>query len=324
MSTGRTTLPQLYYQGNELDMSEGMLGELRVSTEVLGDRAELHRRMAADGYLYLPGYLNRESVEAGRDALLRKLSGEGALDERYEVAMGVAKSGKSLNFEPDLAQDNLQLDKVLYSGEMMEFYDFFLGGKATHFDYTWFRAKSPGADTATTPHCDIVYMGRGTHDLYTSWVPFSDIPYKMGGLMLLEGSHHNEKLRSGYCKVDVDAYCENVPEAAEIVARARAEQREPTAEERAIVSGAFTGAYAPDAIAAQRELRGRWLTAEYQMGDLLVFCMHIMHASSDNQTDLVRLSSDSRYQLASEPQDQRWMGEDPPKHGIRAKEGMIC
>jgi len=55
-----------------------------------------------------------------------------------------------------------------------------------------------------------------------------------------------------------------------------------------------------------------------------VFCMNLMHSSSDNQTDRVRLSSDSRYQLASEPQDTRWIGEDPPKHGIRAKEGMIC
>ena len=60
------------------------------------------------------------------------------------------------------------------------------------------------------------------------------------------------------------------------------------------------------------------------MGDLLVFCMDLLHASTDNQTDRVRLSSDSRYQLASEPQDGRWIGENPPKHGIRAKEGMIC
>ena len=33
---------------------------------------------------------------------------------------------------------------------------------------------------------------------------------------------------------------------------------------------------------------------------------------------------DSRYQLASEPVDERWIGVDPPKHGIRAKQGMIC
>ena len=323
MST-RKAIPQLYYSGNAMDMSENMVGDLRVSTEALGDRAELHQRFAADGYLYLPGYLDRDDVEAARMALLRKLSADGALDERYGIAEAVLKPGKVFSFEPNLAEDNRFLDKVLYSGRMMEFYGFFLGGKATHFDHTWFRAKSPGFATATSPHCDIVFMGRGTHNLYTSWVPFSDVPYEMGGLMLLEGSHFNEELRSGYCQRDVDAYCENVPGAAEIVASLRAEQREPTQEERDVISPTWGGQLSKDAITLQRELTGRWLTAEYSLGDLLVFCMHIVHASSDNQTDRVRLSSDSRYQLASEPQDQRWMGDDPPKHGIRAKQGMIC
>jgi ectoine hydroxylase-related dioxygenase (phytanoyl-CoA dioxygenase family) len=66
------------------------------------------------------------------------------------------------------------------------------------------------------------------------------------------------------------------------------------------------------------------LTAEYEMGDVLVFTMFTMHAASDNHTNRVRLSTDTRYQLASEPADERWIGEDPPKHGIHAKEGVIC
>ena len=69
---------------------------------------------------------------------------------------------------------------------------------------------------------------------------------------------------------------------------------------------------------------GRWLTAEYRMGDSLALSMHTMHASPDNHTDQIRLSSDSRYQLASEPADDRWVGENPPLHGIRAHRGMIC
>jgi len=39
--------------------------------------------------------------------------------------------------------------------------------------------------------------------------------------------------------------------------------------------------------------------------------MHAMHGSMDNQTDHVRLSSNTRYQLASEPVDERWIGADP-------------
>ena len=85
-----------------------------------------------------------------------------------------------------------------------------------------------------------------------------------------------------------------------------------------------SGAYSNDAIAVREELRGRWLTSKYKMGDLLVFCMYLLHASSDNQTDRIRLSSDSRYQLAREAVDERWIGADPPAHGIRAKRGMVC
>jgi ectoine hydroxylase-related dioxygenase (phytanoyl-CoA dioxygenase family) len=56
---------------------------------------------------------------------------------------------------------------------------------------------------------------------------------------------------------------------------------------------------------------GRWLTAEYRMGDVLIFSIYTMHASTDNRSEsAVRLSSDTRYQLASEPVDPRWVGAD--------------
>ena len=60
------------------------------------------------------------------------------------------------------------------------------------------------------------------------------------------------------------------------------------------------------------------------MGDLLVFGMHMMHASHDNQTEELRISTDSRYQLASEPVDERWVGDNPSAHSIHAKRGTIC
>ena len=48
------------------------------------------------------------------------------------------------------------------------------------------------------------------------------------------------------------------------------------------------------------------------------------HASMDNQTDQIRLSTDTRYQLASEPVDERWIGDNPIAHGLESKRGMIC
>ena len=86
----------------------------------------------------------------------------------------------------------------------------------------------------------------------------------------------------------------------------------------------MAGAFSKDAIAARAKLGNRWLTTDYAMGDLLVFSMYTMHASMDNQSSQIRLSTDTRYQLASEPVDERWIGENPIAHGVESKRGMIC
>jgi hypothetical protein len=53
---------ELTYQGAPLDMAE--VGPLRRSNDALEDRDELHRRMGEDGYLFLPGLLDRDEVVA--------------------------------------------------------------------------------------------------------------------------------------------------------------------------------------------------------------------------------------------------------------------
>lgn len=321
-------IPELTYGDCVLDMDQ--VGLLRRSDDALHDRDELHRRMGEDGYLYLPGLLNRDQVIAARGELCDRLHRAGMLDYSRPVIECVAAPQAQIDaaatrpFMPELARDNAPLYNVIYDGAMIDFYTFFLGGPVRHFDYTWFRAKQPGTNTATTPHHDFVYMGRGTPDLYTSWTPFSDVPFAMGGLMMLEKSHTHEGLLQGYGQTDVDIYCANRGNAEEIVAAAQTAGRELTGEERQQIDWNSTGAYSSDAIATRKELGGRWLLDEYRMGDVLVFSMHIMHASSDNQTECIRLSSDSRYQLASKPVDDRWIGDDPPAHGIRAKRGMVC
>ena len=313
------------FKGVELEATPSALGTLRCSDDASGDYAALRQRMQEDGYLFMPGLLDREAVLEARHEVARRLAEAGLLDPTRPVEECIAAAGAEVGFMAEVARDNPQLDAVLYAGPMMDFYRGFLGGPVRHFDYTWFRTKSPGPN-ATQPHYDLVYMGRGTHQLYTSWTPLSDIPMSMGGLMVLENSHRQQELIATYGQQDVDLYCENDPDSSALVADARAAARDLSGEERGRVqwqSPTF-GSYSEDADATRRELGGRWLTAEYRMGDLLVFSMYTMHASADNHSDQIRLSSDSRYQLASEPVDERWIGEDPPLHGIRAHRGMIC
>ncbi len=318
----------LTFRGSRLGGSPDCFGELRRSNDILSDRDALRARMAKDGYLYLPGLLDKDDALAARREIMERLAALGALDEGYPLMEGVyrlgGKTGGKTGGMYDFTLNNPPLMNLLYSGPMIAFYEHFLDGPVAHFDYTWFRVKAPGATSPTQPHYDIVYMGRGTKNLYTSWTPLGDVPYEMGGLMLLENSHRLDELKQTYGQTDVDKYCENEDDDVRIVETARAENRELMPEERSRVRWNSTGSYSTDAVEVRNKFDRRWLAADYKLGDLLVFSMYTMHASSDNHTDRIRISSDSRYQLASEPQDERWIGANPSAHGIRSKRGMIC
>jgi len=303
----------LTYLGKPVDTSPSAFGELRSSIHLLQDPEMLRSRMEEDGYLYLPGLLHRDEVLAAREEVLRRLDAQGCIDRGYPLLDAVPSRDVTDGFVHKLAEENQPLEQAIFHGPMMDFYRDFLGGPVRHFDYIWLRAKRPGTTDATPPHLDVVFMGRGTRKLYTSWTPLEDIPMEKGGLMVLEGSHKLDDLRNGYGAMDVDTYCENKSEAAAI------RSGEKQWEDRV-----HNGQYQMDAVEARAHLGGRWLTADYRAGDVLVFCVYLMHASLDNHTRGFRASTDSRYQLASEPVDDRWIGKNPKAHGPLGKVGMIC
>jgi hypothetical protein len=304
-----TTLPRLTSQGIELDQSPQTFGELRRSDDAFNDVETLRARMNSDGYLFLPGYLNREEVLSARHEMLLRLAQEGVLDESAPLDEGRVKPNVNMQFRADLALENAELQQVLYNGAMMQFWAKFFGEEVRHFDFTWVRAVAPGH--GTPPHCDVVYMGRGTQELYTAWTPLGDTTLKMGGLMMLENSHKHQKLRENYGRKDVDTYCTN--------------KRGDDFREMGGGGNIRPGGWLSNQPHKLRErLGGRWLTNEFRAGDLLVFSVFTVHASLDNQSDKIRLSSDSRYQRASQPADERWIGANPIGHGPEGKRGMIC
>jgi hypothetical protein len=304
----------LSFKGQPLDTTGRSFGELRASTDALDDVGELHGRFKADGYIYLPGLLDRETLLAARLIMLESLADLDFVDLDYPLSEGVAKREITVSAMEmkRLSKNNELLRQALFAGPMISFYERFLGGPIRPLDFTWCRVKSSAAESATSPHYDIVFMGRGTKNLHTSWTPLGDIPRQMGGLMILENSHRQQEIKATYGQSDVDVYCTNWPDAAEIESGQKRWQ------------GTGSGTYSADAVALREQLNSRWLTTDYQLGDLLVFSMYTMHASMDNHTNRLRLSTDTRYQLAAEPVDERWIGEDPIAHGPEAKKGIIC
>ena len=154
--------------------------------------------------------MDRDEVMVVRTELCDRLKKAAVLDSDDPALEWVIATGEKSNsaatspFTPALARDNPALNRVIYDGAMMCFYELFLGGTVRHHDYTWFRAKQPGTNTATTPHCGIVYMGQGTTELDTSWTSFGDVPYEMGRLdgarRLAIGYRVKDGIRADQCR----------------------------------------------------------------------------------------------------------------------------
>ena len=295
--------------GYELDTSASAFGFMRSSADSAGDPVELARRLADDGYLYLPGFFDPALILAARAAITDRLAAEGSLDPAHPSIAAIARPDKKLSYRGDLARHNAAVERVVYGPELLGFYAALFGEAVRHFDHTWFRAVSRGM--GTTPHCDLVYMGRGTRELLTAWIPYGDIPLEMGGVMLLEDSHKKSARIKNYLEVDVDSYCENRPKEVEKVA----------------VKGGWShpGVLSKNPATLRAKLGGRWLTCpDYKIGDFVTFGMTIVHGGLDNQTDRLRFSSDTRYQRASEPIDERWIGANPPANTLAGKRGRVC
>lgn len=124
------------------------------------------------------------------------------------------------------------------------------------------------------------YITRGTRNVWSAWIPLGDVPQSNGPIMVLERSHLHEQLRNTYGKRDAD--------------------REKM------------GWLSDDPVGLRERLGGRWLSTDFEAGDVLLFGPDLEHASLDNNSPDGRcqLSSDTRYQLASDPLDERYNGED--------------
>ncbi|CAN5731102.1 hypothetical protein BH09VER1_BH09VER1_39380 [soil metagenome] len=292
------TSSPLLSSGYALDMSPKAFGELRSSIDLLGQVELLRQNLAEDGYLYLPGFFHRADVLAVRDEFLCRLASCRALHPEYPIFEGIASDLPAKVMRDDIMSGNSSVRNLVFSPQLMSFYESLLGGKATHYDHIWTRLIRPGK--GTLPHCDLPFMGRGTHHVMTAWIPYRDTSLEMGGLIVLEKSHLQAERIHNYLKLDADAYCEN-----------RNAYR-------------FPGHLSRNPISLREKFGGRWLTSEFKAGDLLTFGMKFVHASLDNQTSAYRISTDTRYQLASEPIDHRWVGDITEEWAAQHRIGMIC
>src|ERR687897_1691443 len=86
----RTQAERVVSRGQELELSPEAFGELRRSDDLVRPESgvrdvqrhvvSLRERLAEDGYLFLPGYLDREEVQGVRHELCGQLAAQGVIE----------------------------------------------------------------------------------------------------------------------------------------------------------------------------------------------------------------------------------------------------
>jgi hypothetical protein len=268
--------------GYVLDESPQRLGALEAVPEHERlDRDALWTRLRRDGYLYLKGHLNPETANSFRGYYFEQLEGANITAPGTDPQEGISSPE-----DVDRAKMREVLFGTIVPGseyqtlcahpDIAGWFSWFLQDEAHLHRRKIIRHTKPGEagiGTATQAHYDLVYLREGSDRVLSMWIPLGDCPVARGGLAYLENSHHW------------------------VMAQERA------------------GTLAQPAASITADLPGladkhntRWLVTDYEAGDVMVHSAHMVHASTDNvdPANKLRLSTDIRYQRATEPIDWRW------------------
>lgn len=272
----------------DLTYPSAQMGELADSSHLMGDVVALQARMARDGFLLLRGLLDRDVVMQARRTIFEHMAAQEALVPNTPILEGVMPAGgrgvpmmgkQGISYHPDVLA-------AIESPRLFSFFADYFAEPASTFKYKWLRAV--GNEAYTGAHCDTVYMGLGSQRLHTVWLPLGDTPVEHGTLTMCAGSNHLAsfaKIRQTYGRMDVD---------------------------RDRIDGWFSR----DPMEIVEQFGGAWQTTDFKAGDVMIFGMYTMHASTTNLTNRFRLSCDVRYQPASDPVDKRWGGDRVTGHTV--------
>ena len=253
------------------------------------DPAQRRDRLAQAGYLWLRGLIPAERCRVARDEIVGRLVPHGCLDPRRSPSDLPWVEGRPVAPMFQETRDRQPaVTAAVQCAEVRSAIEVLMQGPAEPSTYLWTRPVPPGA--ATGVHIDQVYMGLGSPRILTTWCCLDAVPRPRGGLAVMPGSHRARelaRLRETYGASDVD---------------------------RDQVDGTFDESPVDFRQRYGDPWGGTWATAEFGVGDVMIFGMFLIHASVVNASDRYRLSCDARWTPTGEPMDPRWFGPAPLGH----------
>jgi len=237
---------------------------LRNSADAVGDIEVLRWRLVADGYVFLPGYLDVNQISDVQGRLREGWASVGWLTSPQTLTA----AGRDLRFTRDsfatvypAVQRVEQFHRLAHADRLVRLVSGLLGGEVFCHPAKVARISPPsdGSRAFTRAHQDFVAMHVAT-DVLTAWIPLTACTPDRPGLRIIPGSHLNGFLRTA----------PSIPGARPF--------------------------YLPVG-----DDDPRWATSDYDLGDLVVFHSLTVHGAGPNITDDARLSVDVRYQLVIDP-----------------------
>jgi len=284
---------QLLSNGYPLAHSETGIGWL-VPSDSSRPMHELREQYREQGYLWLKGILERDTVLAFRRRFFETFLDTGIIAEGTDPVEGiysgipvVGATSRRLSSEPVLWPDYEAFCKM---PAIVQFYEAFFGGDVHLLKRKLIRHNVPGEHSCTPGHYDLIYLRAGSDSVCSSWIPIGDTPVEMGGLTYLENSDALGR------KMEAEFTIKN--------ANLSPEER-ISAYNKNMTAGGWVG---KDLAALADLIGGRWLVADYEAGDMVVHSPYMIHAATENidSQRRMRLSTDIRYQLSTEKIDPRW------------------
>lgn len=130
--------------------------------------------------------------------------------------------------------------------------------------FKWLRAVTNGKFTG--PHFDRYYIGYGSQHILTVWIPLGDISPQMGGMIVSPGSHSDPTFYELRQRFGVNRSVDD--------------------------DGTTSGWIVQDAA----EIKADWQTSQFEMGDVVILLMDVLHMTCPNDTLETRISCDTRWQ----------------------------
>lgn len=247
------------------------------------DMGSMIRQLRRDGFLYLPGFLDKKDVLDVREEYF-KLFDPFVLKPGTSARQGLF-SGK-FQFSPyrhglpghpaSLFVMSEVFDRFTRTEKLHDLCKGLMEEKVSLLQRRPLRHFYNNTGIASCAHADFTYLNQGTQKILSIWIPLGDVPLEAGGIVYLKDTNDTDR---DALRQQLNRY------------------KRPEKDERPITAD----------LKALADTTGKpWMYADYKAGDIVIHTPFVIHATLDCNHEMMRLSTDIRYASVKEDHDPRW------------------